>query len=172
MIPGRPRLANSPEGLLSSDWELALLMIQNFGLLLISGMLMMWPMGWRITPVFGQMVAGRVILLVGSRLLVLVCTSLPLRRLSGTPFGRRLKSMVMLDWSVAVPSCRFRVHSRRCSVRYWLCKPFGLVISVSDNLNVVRSIDRLLDRDGFSLRNSDRGRTQLLSCSFALLRWQ
>ena len=83
-------------------------------------------------------------------LLVLVCTCLLLILLLRVRFGERQKSKVMLVWSVAVLFClclglcrRFSVLSSRGAIlamqAYWPCH-LGI-----DNLNVARSIGRLLD---------------------------
>ena len=66
-------------------------------------------------------------------------------------FGVLWVSAVMLGWSVAVPLCRFRVHSKRYSVlsfgvRSWRCRFFWPGHLGIDILNVVRSVGRLLDR--------------------------
>ena len=147
VTPGLPRLASWPSGLWSDIWVLTLLIVLSFGMLLDSGMLMIWPMEWRNTLVSGLTGAGKCIPLVVLRLLVLVYAALPLRRLFGMLFGVRLRSMVMPVWSIAVPSCRCRVLSRLCSVlssgregSFWPCRPLGLLI-----FSVVRSIGRLLD---------------------------
>ena len=106
VTPGRPRLANRRSGLSNGIWALTLLTIQNFGMLLVSGMLMISLLVWKIILVSGLMGAESSISLVVLRLLVLVCTSLPLRRPFGMLFGVRLRSIVMPGWSVAVPLCR------------------------------------------------------------------
>ena len=99
------------------------------------------------------MVAGRIsLLLVGLKWLVLVF-NLPASELAfdGSVWVRQ-KSMGMLAWSYVVLSCRFLGFCRLCSVlnsgvpfiamqAYWPCH-LGI-----DNLNVARSIGRLLDRD-------------------------
>ena len=83
---------------------------------------------------------------------MLVFTSLLLRLLLITRFGERLKSMVMLGWSVAVlflpvPGALQTVQRAEfwgallAMQAYWPCH-LGI-----DNLNVVRSIGRLLDAD-------------------------
>ena len=81
--------------------------------------------------------------------LVFICLlrRLPLKVL----FGVLLKSMVMLVWSVAVLLCLFP-GSCRLFQRAEFC---GAIVSMQaylchlgiDNLNVARSIGRLLDRD-------------------------
>ena len=85
------------------------------------------------------------------KLLVLALTSLLLRLLLITRFGARLKSMAMLSSSVAVlfylslGSCRLQRAEFWGAIvalqAYWPCH-LGI-----DNLNVVRSIGRLLDAD-------------------------
>ena len=89
----------------------------------------------------------------GLKLLVLVFTSLLLRLLLITQFGERLKSMVMLGWSVAVLlSLGVLQTVQRAEFwgaivalqAYWPCR-LGI-----DNLNVVRSIGRLLDANCLS----------------------
>ena len=67
----------------------------------------------------------------------------------------RLRSVVMPGWSVAVPLCRYQVLSSLCSV---LSSGEAILVLQSswpchlgvDNLNVVRSIGRLLDHGSFS----------------------
>ena len=61
----------------------------------------------------------------------------------------------MLDWIGVVLLCPFWALSRRSSVlssgvRLWPCEPSGLGIHGKDNLNVVRSIARLLDHGCFT----------------------
>ena len=67
-------------------WALTLLRVLSFGMLLISGMLMIWLWVWRIILVSGWMGAGNSIPLMDLRLLVPVSTYLPLRGPSGMPF--------------------------------------------------------------------------------------
>ena len=101
-------------------------------------------------PMSGLMGAEKIFLLwVVLKLLVLVSIYLPLRLLLRTRFGERLKSMVMLGLSVAVLFYLSLGFCRLFNVRkfwgailamqaYWPCH-LGI-----DNLNVVRSIGRLL----------------------------
>ena len=103
-------------GLWNSIWVLTLLIVRSFGMLLISGMLMIWLSGWRITLVSGLMGAGNSIPLVVLRLLVPECIFLLLRRPLGVLLGVRLKSMVMPGWSVARHLSQCRVLSRLSSV--------------------------------------------------------
>ena len=131
-LPGLGRLAILPPGLLNSIW--GAYSADDSGFWTAPDF---WDaddlaLGWKITrvlsdgcredyPAGGFEAAG-----AGVRL----------RRLFGMLFGRRLRSMVMLGWSVALLLCRFAVHSRRLSsalsfwVRFWHCRPFGLVIWV------------------------------------------
>ena len=104
----------------------------------------------------GLMVGGNSILLLVVRLLAPVYTFQPLRRLFGVLLGVRLRSMVMPGWSVAGHLCRCRVLSRLQRAELW-----GAILALQaswpghlgiDNLNVVRSIGRLLDHGGFSTR--------------------
>ena len=130
---------------------LILLTLLIVGLLLTIGMLTIFP--WKCLNILmsGLMGARKTVLLwVVLKLLVLVCTSLLLNLLLRTWFGVRLKSMVMLVWSVAVLFCLCLGLCRRFSVlnfggailamqAYWPCH-LGI-----DNLNVAQSIGRLLD---------------------------
>ena len=77
--------------------------------------------------------SGKTILLVGSRLLALVCISLHLKRLCVVLFGVLRRNMVMLDWSVAALSCRSLARFRLFSVLNFgvlllLCSRTRLVI--------------------------------------------
>ena len=103
-------------------------------------------------PIFGQTAAGKIsLLLVGFRWLVLVFICLPLRSLLRRLSGEWLESSGMLVWNVAVLLCKsldpcrlFSVLNFRVAIialqSYWPCH------LRLDNLNVARSIGRLLDR--------------------------
>ena len=107
----------------------------------------------RITLIFGLMVARRIfLLLVTLKWLVLECICLLLKSPLKVLSGALLKSVGTLDWSVAVLLCLLLVFCRLSSVpnsgvpffalqAYWPCH-FGF-----DNLNVARTMGRLLDRD-------------------------
>ena len=121
------------------------------GLLLIIGMLLTLPWRCLIILMSGLMGAENIFLL-WVVLKLLVFTSLLLRLLLITRFGERLKSMAMLGLCVAVlfyPSLGALQTVQRAEFwgailamqAYWPCH-LGI-----DNLNVVRSIGRLLDAD-------------------------
>ena len=123
------------------------------GLLLIFGMLLTLPWKCLSTLIFGLMIAERIFLLLGAlSLLVLVSFYLLLSLLLMVWFGGPQKSMVMLSWSVAVLFCLFQVSCRLFSVLnsgvlLLLCRLTGPCHLGIDNLDVARSIGRLLDFD-------------------------
>ena len=114
-------------------------MILGSGLLLNSGMLRIWPSTLENTPVFGLMVAGRIIPFGGFEVAGAgVYIPAPEEASRGAIF----ESMVMLGWSGAVPLCW---TSPNCSA----CRILGGHLGIY-NLNVVRSIGRLLDHGSLS----------------------
>ena len=110
---------------------------------------------WRCLSILTSelMVAERISLpLVASRLLALELISLLLRLPLIIPFGARLKSMAMLGLSVAVLFFLSLEFCKLCNVLnsgvlMLLCSPYWPCHLGIDNLNVVRSIGRLLDAD-------------------------
>ena len=96
VTPGRPRLASWPSGLWSGIWVLTLLIVLGFGMLLDSGMLMIWPLEWRNTLVSRLMGAENSISLVVLRFLVPVYTFLLLRRPIGFSFGVPCSKLVII----------------------------------------------------------------------------
>ena len=139
-IPGLPPLVNWLLFISSGAWVLILLTLLIVGLLLTIGMLLMLPWRFLSTLTSGLMGAGKTSLLcVGLKLLVLACTSLLLNLLLRTWFGVRLKSVVMLVWSVAVLFCLSLGLCRRFSVLNFgvlilPCRRTGLVIWVLTTL--------------------------------------
>ena len=98
--PGLSLLVTWRPFILSNAWVLILLTLLVAGLFLTLGMLMI--LHWRCLIILMSGLMGAFLLWVVLKLLVLVCTSLLLNLLLRTWFGVRLKSMVMLVWSVAV----------------------------------------------------------------------
>ena len=126
---------------------LSLLMILDYGFLLTFRMLGIWLLRSGTVLEFGRMVAGRTIPPVVSRLPVLVFICLLPSWLWRVLFGV-LRSLVMHVWIVVVLLCPCLDTSKRFSgvwgamlalQAFW---PWHLGI---DNLNVVRSLGRLLD---------------------------